>query len=72
MTWTGTARMCGPSAHLAGDFLVSQIHLLHLEDSSLDAELIRVRLAKDGLKLAVHRVVGHDDYLEALQTRSST
>ena len=46
---------------------MSQIHLLHLEDSSLDAELIRVRLVKDGLDLAVHRVVGHDDYLQALQ-----
>ena len=48
---------------------VSQINLLHLEDSSLDAELIRVRLAKEGLKLAVHRVVGHDDYLAALRPR---
>ena len=47
---------------------MAQIKLLHLEDSSLDAELIRVRLAKDGLKLAIHRVVGHDDYLAALQS----
>ena len=48
---------------------MSQIQLLHLEDSSLDAELIRVRLAKDGLQLAVHRVVGHDDFLEAIRAR---
>ena len=46
---------------------MGRIQLLHLEDSSLDAELIRVRLAKDGLQFTVHRVVGHDDYLLALQ-----
>ena len=45
---------------------MSAIKILHLEDSSLDAELIRVRLAKDGLKLAVQRVFGHDDFLAAL------
>ena len=52
-----------------GNSKVSQINLLHLEDSPLDAELIRVRLAKDGLKIRVHRAVGHDDFLEALQTQ---
>ncbi len=46
---------------------MSQYKFLHLEDSSLDAELIRVRLTKDGLKFTILRVVGHDDYLEALQ-----
>ncbi len=59
--------MCGPSAQSPGTSEVSQIHLLHLEDSALDAELIRVRLAKDKLTPTVHRVVGHDDYLEALR-----
>ena len=47
---------------------MGQIKLLHLEDSSLDAELIRVRLAKDGLQFTVQRSVGHDDYLAALQS----
>ncbi len=61
--------MCEPSAQESGTSEVSQIHLLHLEDNALDAELIRVRLAKDGLTLTVHRVVGRDDYLEALRDR---
>ena len=52
-----------------GIVAVSQIQLLHLEDSPLDAELVRIRLAKDGLRVAVHRVVGHDDFLEALRSR---
>ena len=47
--------------------MVSAIQILHLEDSSLDAELIRIRLAKVGLKAVIQRVVGHDDYLQALQ-----
>jgi len=48
---------------------LADIQLLHLEDSPLDAELVRVRLVKEGLRLEVHRAVGHADYLAALRTR---
>jgi len=48
---------------------VSQIQILHLEDSPLDAELVRIRLADGGLKCSIQRVVGHDEYLEALRSQ---
>ena len=45
------------------------INILHLEDSLLDAELIRSRLTKDGLRAEIHRVDGRDEFLERLRTR---
>ena len=48
---------------------MSLINILHLEDSVLDADLIRSRLAKDGLRAQIHRVESRDGLLEALQGR---
>ena len=48
---------------------MSVIVILHLEDSFLDADLIRSRLAKDGLHVQIHRVDGRAEFLDALQAR---
>ena len=48
---------------------MSPTTVLHLEDSSLDAELIRTRLARSGLNLEITRVVGRDDFIGALEAR---
>ena len=53
----------------AEDQGMSAIVILHLEDSFLDAELIRSRLAKDGLHVQIHRVDGRAEFLDALQGR---
>jgi PAS domain S-box-containing protein len=48
---------------------MSLINILHLEDSVLDADLIRSRLAKDGLRVAIDRVVGRAEFLGSLQAK---
>ncbi|WP_435008181.1 response regulator [Tundrisphaera lichenicola] len=48
---------------------MSPTTILHLEDSSLDAELIRSRLAKIGLRLEVTRVDGREEFAAALGSR---
>ncbi len=48
---------------------MNPIHVLHLEDSSLDAELITKRLQRDEPRLEMTRAVGHDDYRGALDSR---
>jgi PAS domain S-box-containing protein len=42
---------------------------LHLEDNVLDADLVRARLARDGLRTEIDQVVGRDEFLGALQAR---
>ncbi len=48
---------------------MTEIAIIHLEDSLLDAELIRSRLVKDGLKFEAIRVDGHAQFIEALASR---
>jgi CheY-like chemotaxis protein len=43
--------------------------VLHLEDSDLDAELIRARLEKSGLPLALERVSDRAKFLDRLTTQ---
>ena len=45
------------------------IQILHLEDSVIDADLIRARLAKEGLRPQIHRVDGQAEFVEALRGR---
>jgi PAS domain S-box-containing protein len=42
---------------------------LHLEDSPLDADLIRARLVKEGLRPEIQRVDSRDDFAEGLRQR---
>ena len=46
---------------------MSPIRILHLEDSVLDADLVRFRLAKEGLDARIDQVMGRVDYLSALR-----
>lgn len=46
--------------------MTSAPNILHLEDSDLDAEIVRGRLALAGLAGRLERVVGRSDYLERL------
>ena len=48
---------------------MSVITILHLEDSLLDAELIRSRLTRDGLAVELHRVDNRSRFVEALHSR---
>ena len=48
---------------------MSLITILHLEDSPLDADLVRARLAKDGLRVAIERTDRRDEFGDALQSR---
>ncbi len=43
------------------------LHILLLEDSPLDAELIEAQLEEGGLRCAVHRVDTREDYVAALR-----
>ena len=46
---------------------MSELRLLLLEDSALDAELILARLAEGGLACAATRVQGRDEFRAALE-----
>ena len=46
------------------------IHVLYVEDSERDAELVRARLAEGGIANDVVRVVTRDDYICALEKGS--
>lgn len=45
----------------------TKLHLVHLEDSAADAELIRAELRKAGLECEVRRVETEADYRQALE-----
>ena len=48
---------------------MSRIVILHLEDSPLDAELVRNRLRKDAIDYEYHRVDTRDEFIEAIDSR---
>src|SRR2546423_15643779 len=43
------------------------LRVLHLEDNDHDAELVRRRLAEEGIALEFTRVMKHESYLAALE-----
>jgi signal transduction histidine kinase/DNA-binding response OmpR family regulator len=49
--------------------LSSSISVLHLEDSDLDAEFVRVRLERSGLAVAVERVSDRKEFVARLQSQ---
>lgn len=49
--------------------LISPISVLHLEDSDLDAEFVRVRLERSGLAVAVERVSDRKEFVARLESR---
>src|ERR1700724_1766952 len=47
----------------------SQLHILHLEDNSRDAELVQETLASDGITCRVTRVETEADFVASLEER---
>src|SRR5512139_446431 len=43
------------------------IHILHLEDDALDAELIRVKIESTGIVCQINRVQNRDEFSQALR-----
>lgn len=45
----------------------NSLHVIHVEDSAEDSELVQVTLESTGLECKIHRVQTHDQLVEALQ-----
>ena len=45
---------------------MEQLHILHLEDSLLDSEIIQEHLVRNGFNLTLRRVDTREDFFEAL------
>ncbi|MCG2720505.1 MAG: response regulator, partial [Thermodesulfovibrionales bacterium] len=44
-----------------------KLHILHLEDSKVDAEIIQAKLVKDGLECEIKRVETREDFIAAIE-----
>lgn len=58
-----------PAGWDLGEVVVTRVAILHLEDSPLDAELVRARLEKAGYDAAIDRVADRDEFETALAAR---